>query len=102
MLIKLLSIIGFLYKVEQKIGCVSSYVLDYFSRIDLKKKESWKAPKFSTVSHQNLVSNMILGIFDIRFPSHFLTAFSQKTKMLTFVNTKYLETSCRRNKIQKS
>ena len=101
MLSKLLSIIGFLYKVEQKIGCFSSYVLDSFSRIDLKNGEL-ERPKFATVSHQNLVSNMILGIFDVRFPSRFLPAFSHKTKMLTFVNTKYLETSCKQNKIQKS
>ena len=39
---------------------------------------SWKAPKLGTIVHQYLVSKTVIGNFEIRAPSHFITAFSTK------------------------
>ena len=38
----------------------------------ISRSDSWKAPKFGPIPHHYLVSKVVLLIFDIRSPSHFL------------------------------
>ena len=95
---KLFSCIDFLYKIVQKIGRFSKYVFFVPSRARNWSQEriAGKRSNLAQLIIKTLFPKLVLGIFEIRSPSHFFNAFFHKKKItLNFANMKcsvlYLE-----------